>query len=1030
MFHLAEILHKALSSMLSNKSLQHLLQRSRQFFHSWPCDLASVFAIYALAFIYVYRLVLTPGIITGFDWPIPPERHHVEFMFWRRLWSWWYDPAFTGFPSNPLGLSALSYDALVYLESLLGLNGEAISKIMLVSVLALSGISAYCLLKHLKLSLLTRISGAVFYMSLPVMADWLVVLGPASIATTYALFPVTFLFYLKALSPQGNWSRLKWCILASLTSTGVYPIFGLILSSFVFLAHTIWMILVSTRRTEVFKRHLITLSIIFLIAFVTQFWWIQSLLSSHWEQELAGMVQSVGNYPTNLLYSFGLMGHYHPVYESYLVELKIPLLAIFAYPVLAFSSILYRRDHETWFFTILALPFIVFMGTEWGFALVKSNFLMLGVFRDMSKAAVIPSLCYAILSARVLDKMIRKTKTHRRKMVLTVLLIILISAYIEPRLRGDLVSSPPQNAIWPSAWSFATDFIEQQPGDFKILWVPTGSYTIIRGSGSNTSLTADFYGIYSPKPGIVMGLSQRSELVPEYWLTNLLFPPEFSPAASQAMSSEPASSEIAWKWNGSNVQQGLSLSKILGLFNVQYLICRNISSFNWFTTYSSPVWERNSEDEMNYLENRIKADPNMIKIHEVGDVSIFNNTNNLPHFFGTSSLVIVGGDLSFIRLLSAMPDKSYFNDMALAFAAQQDNDKVVKFADFLILEDEQKMLELLIPSIEGCQKIEPGIYANQEMAKEWSDVHRWYWVYENYQESLERIAVTSSPQARLSIPFTITEDGPYLVFSKVFLSRLGSQLVFNLRDGSNTSLRKVNADTFDPDEASFQWMLISSSTTTRALNSSILDGASLSPWNLTRGSYTLDIDSLSGENAIASILIVPSAECEAAKLELQRVIKEKPILTLQSEFSNLTTIHEQRKALIPCISWQRVNPTKYVVSVEGSSGPFYMIFLERYDEKWEAYIPAESKSVELHFPVYGYANAWYINKTGDFDVTVTYLPQEMLDVGLRVSFLAYLACIFYITYSGLRVIWKKRMKGQNPASQKDKNHGRKCVKES
>jgi len=991
--------------------------------------LAPAFAISALAFIYVHRLVLTPGIISGFDWGIPPERYHLEFMFSRRLWSWWYDPAFTGFPANTNGLSALSYDALLYLESFFGLNGEAISKIMLVSVLAFSGISSYCLLKHLKLTFLARISGAIFYMSLPVMVDWLVVLGPASIVTTYALFPATFLFYLKSLSAQGN--RLKWCILASLTSTGVYPVFGIILSSFVFLTHTMWMILVSTRRFEVIKRHLITLGIIFLIAFVTQFWWVQSLLFTHWQQELGSMVQSIGNYPTNLLYSFGLMGHYHPVYESYLIELKIPLLAIFAYPMLAFSSILYRRDRETWFFSVLALLFIVFWGTQWGSALVESNFLLLGVFRDMSKVAAIPSLCYTILSARVIDKMIRKAKTDRRKILVTILLIILILAYIEPRLRGDLISSPPQNIFWSSGWSFATDFTKQQPGDFKTLWVPTGSYAMGRGIGTNwVSCAADLYGIYSPKPGVVVGHSQRPVLVPEYWLTNLFFPRKFSPSASQTIPLESTSSEIAWKWNGSNVQQGSSLSKILGLFNVQYLICRNVSSFNWLTTYSSPVWERNSVAEMNYLKNRIKADPNLTKIHEVGDVSIFNNTNNLPHFFGTSSLGIVGADLSLIRLLSAMPNKFSFDDMALAFAIQQNNNKVIELADFLMLEDEQKILDLLIPLLTSAQKIEPGIYAKQEMATEWSDVHLWYWVYENYQEAFERIAATSSPQTRLSIPFTIVKDGTYLIFSKVYLSRLGSHLVFNLRDASNTSLRKVNADTFDPDEASFQWMLISSGTTTRALNSSILDGASLSPWNLTRGSYTLDIDSLSGENAIASILIVPSAEFEAAKLELQRVIKEKPILMLQSEFSNLTTIYEQRKALIPCISWQRVNPTKYVVSVEGSSGPFYMIFLERYDEKWEAYIPAESKSVELHFPVYGYANAWYINKTGDFDVTVTYLPQEMLDVGLRVSFLAYLACIFYITYSGLRVIWKKRMKGQNPASQKDKNHGRKCVKES
>jgi len=991
-------------------------------------DLASVSVISALAFIYVHQLVLTPGLISGYDWPIPPERCHFEVMFSRRLWSWWYDPAFTGFPANPLGLSALSYDALIYLESLFGFNGEAISKIMLVSLLALSGILSYCFLRYLKVSFLARISGAILYMSLPVMVDWLVVLGPASIVTTYALFPATFLFYLKALSTHGN--RLKWCILASLASTGVYPIFGIILSSFIFLTHTIWMTLASTRRVEVLKRHLITLGIIFLITLVTQFWWIQSVLFSQWQQELAGMVQSVTDHPTSLIYSLGLMGHYYPVYESYLIEQKIPLLAIFAYPILAFSALLNKRDREVWFYSGLALIVIFFWGTQWGFGLVKSNFLMLGVFRDMSKVAVIPSLCYTVLLTRVIDKMIRKAKTHRRKIVVIVLLIMLIFAYVGPRLRGDLVSSPPQNTVWPSAWRLATDFIKQQPGNFKTLWAPTGSYTIIRGNTTNISLTADFDGIYSPKPGIVMGLSQRPLLVAEYWLTNLLFPPKLSPASSHEIPSELTSSEIAWEWNDSDVRQNTSLSKILGLFNVQYLIYRDIFSFNWFTTGSSPVWERDSLEERSYLRNTIKADPNMTKIFEVDDVEIFNNANNLPTFFGTSSLAIVGGDLSLIRLLSATSSEFSFDDTALAFASQQDDSKTIDLADFLILEDEQEMMDILIPSLSKAQQIEPGIYAKQEIAREWSDVHRWYWVYENYQDSFERIAATSSPHARLSIPFTVAEDGKYLIFSKVYQTRLGSQLVFDLVNSSDTLLGRVNIDALDLHNARFRWKLISNGTI-EALDPSILDEASLKSWNLSQGSYTLEIESVSGENAIASILIVLSDQFAAAQLELQQVTMEKPILSSGSGLSDLAaTLHEQRRRSAPRIRWQRVNPTKYVVSVEGSSSPFYLVFLERYDDNWEAYDQDDAKSLDPHFQVYGYANAWYVNRTGDFNLVVTYSNQGIMDAGLRVSFLAYLACIFYVTYASLRVSRKKRMKIEKSVESNDNNSRTHCVREN
>jgi hypothetical protein len=80
--------------------------------------------------------------------------------------------------------------------------------------------------------------------------------------------------------------------------------------------------------------------------------------------------------------------------------------------------------------------------------------------------------------------------------------------------------------------------------------------------------------------------------------------------------------------------------------------------------------------------------------------------------------------------------------------------------------------------------------------------------------------------------------------------------------------------------------------------------------------------------------------------------------------------------------YQKLNPTAYVVRTD-SSHPFFLVFSETYDPGWVAYI--DGKEVSDHFTAYGFANGWYINETGSFDVTLRFLPQITYYYGVAIS---------------------------------------------
>jgi len=119
----------------------------------------------------------------------------------------------------------------------------------------------------------------------------------------------------------------------------------------------------------------------------------------------------------------------------------------------------------------------------------------------------------------------------------------------------------------------------------------------------------------------------------------------------------------------------------------------------------------------------------------------------------------------------------------------------------------------------------------------------------------------------------------------------------------------------------------------------------------------------------------------------------------------------------PNITFERIDPTKYVIHVSAFN-PFLLVFSESYHKDWVAYANGEQVLNEQHFMANGYANAWYINKTGTYTVTLEFWPQKLFYIGSAISITTLIICILYISKNKIKTMYKRYIKkNKNQTSQ-------------
>lgn len=97
------------------------------------------------------------------------------------------------------------------------------------------------------------------------------------------------------------------------------------------------------------------------------------------------------------------------------------------------------------------------------------------------------------------------------------------------------------------------------------------------------------------------------------------------------------------------------------------------------------------------------------------------------------------------------------------------------------------------------------------------------------------------------------------------------------------------------------------------------------------------------------------------------------------------------------VTYKKLSNTNYQVEIKDAREPFSLYFLEQFDNLWEAYI--NGAKIADPSKVYSYANAWRVNKKGDYTISIRYKPQQTLETGFSVTKISLLAVVILIVVS-------------------------------
>ena len=107
------------------------------------------------------------------------------------------------------------------------------------------------------------------------------------------------------------------------------------------------------------------------------------------------------------------------------------------------------------------------------------------------------------------------------------------------------------------------------------------------------------------------------------------------------------------------------------------------------------------------------------------------------------------------------------------------------------------------------------------------------------------------------------------------------------------------------------------------------------------------------------------------------------------------------------LSYNKINPTKYVVNVN-SSAPFFLVLSETYHKDWVIYVNGSIIEEKYHFTANGYANAWYINKTGYLRITIEFHPQVLVYYGFAISGITLMLSFYFLLIKDTILIYYKQ----------------------
>ncbi len=168
--------------------------------------------------------------------------------------------------------------------------------------------------------------------------------------------------------------------------------------------------------------------------------------------------------------------------------------------------------------------------------------------------------------------------------------------------------------------------------------------------------------------------------------------------------------------------------------------------------------------------------------------------------------------------------------------------------------------------------------------------------------------------------------------------------------------------------------------------------------DMNSGPHNLAIKNINGINAINIFGFIPENEYYETKKEIENILDKKiEIEKIDNEREN----YSRKDNML--LNYTKVDSNVWKIHVN-SLNPFMLSFIESYDPQWKAMIYKkegeyyrEIKEINT-IPLNLLTNGFWIDEIGDLQIIIKYGPKKWFDLGLLISVLFLLGCIFYIFY--------------------------------
>lgn len=141
-------------------------------------------------------------------------------------------------------------------------------------------------------------------------------------------------------------------------------------------------------------------------------------------------------------------------------------------------------------------------------------------------------------------------------------------------------------------------------------------------------------------------------------------------------------------------------------------------------------------------------------------------------------------------------------------------------------------------------------------------------------------------------------------------------------------------------------------------------------------------------------LIYPSLNTTAVSIEIcsknltRETLDNKLKLTIKEVIhpTVLLVSNDIKTSAVNHVSYVRLSPTKYIIETGLIQKPSLLVFSQRFNSGWEL----ETFGAK-HIKFNGYANAWFIDKPGEYKLKLEYKPQKFFHYGIGVTVIVVLS---------------------------------------